>query len=60
VASLLKLGTMSDYRNRMDTELVIAELKIRMSGTYSCERFNKHILSQTHLLQQIRKSAKYE
>ena len=50
----------SDYRNRMDMELVNAELKIRMNGHYSCERFYKHILFQTHLLKQIRKNAKYE
>jgi hypothetical protein len=27
---------------------------------YSCESFYKHILSQKHLLKEIRKNAKYE
>jgi hypothetical protein len=50
----------SDYRNRMDIELVNGELKIRINGNYSCERFYKHVLSQTHLLKKIQKNAKYE
>jgi hypothetical protein len=49
----------SDYRNRMDIKLVHAELSIRMNGDYSCEQFHKHILSETNLLKQIRKNAKY-
>ncbi len=48
-----------DYRNQMDIKLVSAELKIRMNGNYSCEQFYKHILTQTDLLKQIRKSTKY-
>ncbi|CAF3758816.1 unnamed protein product [Rotaria sp. Silwood1] len=50
----------TDYRNRMDIELINAELIIRMNGNYSCEGFYKHILSQTSLLKQIRKNAKCE
>lgn len=50
----------SDYRNRMDIELVSAELKIRMNGNYSCEQFYKHVLAETQLLKQIRKNGKYE
>ncbi len=50
----------SDYRNKMDIELVSAELKMRMNMAYSCESFYKHILSQKHLLKEIRKNAKYE
>jgi hypothetical protein len=50
----------SDYRNRMDVKLVSAELKIRMNGNYSCEQFYKHILTDKHLLQQIRRNEKYQ
>jgi hypothetical protein len=50
----------SDYRSRMDTELVSAELKIRMNSHYSCEQFYKHVLTQTYLLEQSRKNGKYE
>ena len=49
----------SDYRNRMEIELVSAELKIRMNGNYSCPKFYHHILSEKTLLKEIRKNAKY-
>jgi hypothetical protein len=44
----------------MDIKLVNSELKIRLNSNYSCEEFYKYVLSQTHLLKQIRQSAKYE
>ncbi len=50
----------SDYRNRMEIELVSAELKVRMNGNYSCQRFYQHILLEKNLLKEIRKNAKYE
>ena len=52
--------TWSDYRNKMDVGLVSAELKVRINSNYFCERFHKHILSQTELLEETRKNAKYE
>ncbi|CAF4370412.1 unnamed protein product, partial [Rotaria magnacalcarata] len=36
----------SDYRNRMDIELVAAELKIRKNADIPCTHFYKFILSQ--------------
>ena len=42
----------------MDIQPVSAELKIRMNANYSCEQFYKHILTDQHLLQQIRKNEK--
>ena len=50
----------SDYRNRMEIDLVSAELKIRMNGNYSCPKFYHHILSEKTLLKEIRKNAKYD
>ena len=44
-----------DYRSRMDTKLVNAELKIRMNSHYSCEQFCKYVLTQIYLLEQSRK-----
>ncbi|CAF4382747.1 unnamed protein product [Rotaria magnacalcarata] len=40
----------SDYRNRMDIELVAAELKIRKNADTPCTHFYKFILSQEDLL----------
>ncbi|CAF1285731.1 unnamed protein product, partial [Rotaria sp. Silwood1] len=43
----------SDYRNRMDMELVAAELQIRKNANISCNDFYKFILSQEDLLKKI-------
>ena len=49
----------NDYRNRMKVELISYELKIRMNSSYSCNKFYKHILTETQLLKQTRQNAKY-
>lgn len=50
----------NDYRNNMDIELVAAELQIRVNCDYSCDSFYKFLLTQPHLLKQIRTNKKYE
>ncbi|CAF3251972.1 unnamed protein product [Rotaria sp. Silwood2] len=50
----------SDYRSRMDIELVDAELKIRMNSDYPCAYVYKYLLSQPDLLKKIRTDEKYE
>jgi predicted component of type VI protein secretion system len=44
----------------MEIKLVSAELKIRMNTKVSCEQLYKHILTDEHLLQQIRQNEKYQ
>ncbi|CAF1060537.1 unnamed protein product [Rotaria sordida] len=50
----------SDYRNRMDIELVDAELKIRMNSDYPCAYMYKYLLSQPDILNKIRTNEKYQ
>ncbi|CAF1323796.1 unnamed protein product [Rotaria sordida] len=50
----------SDYRNRMDIELVDAELKIRMNSDYPCAYMCKYLLSQPDILNKIRTNEKYQ
>ncbi|CAF1253342.1 unnamed protein product [Rotaria sp. Silwood1] len=49
----------SDYRNRMDMELVAAELQIRKNANISCKDFYKFILSQEDLLKKIASNEKF-
>ena len=42
-----------DYRNRMDIELVEAELQIRKNSNIPCAHFYKFILSQDDLFKKI-------
>jgi len=46
-------------RNLMSTELVSAELKIRMNSRISCTDFFEHILGQTDFLRRVRSTQKY-
>ncbi|CAM4830653.1 unnamed protein product [Rotaria magnacalcarata] len=50
----------SDYRNRMDIELVAAELKIRKNADIPCTHFYKFILSQDDLLKKIASNEKFD
>ncbi|CAM2723326.1 unnamed protein product [Rotaria socialis] len=49
----------NDYRNRMNTELISSELKIRINSNYSCNQFYRRVLSEPQLLKQSRQNAKY-
>ena len=49
-----------DYRNRMNTELAAAELKIRMNSNYPSEYLHKYLLTQRDMLKDIRVNEKYE
>ena len=49
----------SDSRNCMSTELVSAELKIRLNSTLSCTEKYKYILSNRELLKAIQSDEKY-
>jgi len=50
----------SDYRNRMDIDLVAPELEIHMNGSLSCEDFYDFILSQKDLLNKIRTNENFD
>ena len=49
----------NEARNRMTTELVSAELKIRLNSTLSCTEMYKHILCNQDLLKAIKSDEKY-
>ena len=49
----------NDKRNCMTTELVSAELKIRLNATLPCADMYKYILSNQDLLKAIRSDEKY-
>ena len=49
----------NDKRNRMTTELVSAELKIRLNATLQCADMYKYILSNQDILKAIRSDEKY-
>ena len=49
----------NNTRNRMTTELVSAELKIRLNPTLSCTDMHKKILCDSSLLKAIRSNEKY-
>ena len=49
----------SDYRNRIDTELVEAELQIRKNSNIPCAHFYKFILTDEELLRKIASNEKY-
>ncbi|CAF4215166.1 unnamed protein product [Rotaria magnacalcarata] len=48
-----------DQRNRMSTDLIAAELKIRLSSSLSCTQVYDFCLSKPHLLKLIHSSEKY-
>ncbi|CAF4125937.1 unnamed protein product [Rotaria sordida] len=50
----------TNYRNRMDIQLVAAELQIRKNSNISCNDFYKYIISQQDLLKAITTNDKYE
>ncbi|CAF1972684.1 unnamed protein product [Rotaria magnacalcarata] len=50
----------SDSRNRMDIELVAAELEIRKNADIPCMHFYKFILSQDDLLKKIVSNEKFD
>ncbi|CAF4999545.1 unnamed protein product, partial [Rotaria sp. Silwood1] len=47
------------FRSRMTTELISAELKIRLNSTLSCTELYKYILSSEYLLRAIKSNEKY-
>jgi hypothetical protein len=49
----------NDKRNCMTTELVVAELKIRLNAVVPCADMYKYILSKQDLLKAIRSVEKY-
>jgi hypothetical protein len=49
----------NDTRNRMTTELISAELKIRLNATLSCTDMYKKVLCDSNLLKAIRSNEKY-
>ena len=49
----------NDKRNCMTTELVSAELKIRLNANLTCANMYKYILSNQDLLKAIRSDEKY-
>ncbi|CAF1515024.1 unnamed protein product [Rotaria sp. Silwood1] len=50
---------LNDKRSRMTTELISAELKIRLNSTLSCTELYKYILSSEYLLRAIKSNEKY-
>ncbi|CAF1553526.1 unnamed protein product [Didymodactylos carnosus] len=50
----------TDYRNKMDVQLMAAELKLRTNCEYTCSYFHDYVLSQPVLLRKIRTNEKYE
>ncbi|CAF3642456.1 unnamed protein product [Rotaria sp. Silwood1] len=50
---------LSDKRSSMTTELISAELKIRLNSTLSCTELYKYILSSEDLLRAIKSDEKY-
>ncbi|CAF2199460.1 unnamed protein product [Rotaria magnacalcarata] len=49
----------NDSRNRMNHDLVEAELKIKMNTHFTCTQFYDYLLNEPDLLKQIRSSDKY-
>ncbi|CAF3185040.1 unnamed protein product [Rotaria sp. Silwood2] len=49
----------NDNRNRMNHDLVGAELKIKMNTHFTCTQFYDYLLNEPDLLKQIRSSDKY-
>ncbi len=49
----------SDYRNRMDIELVEAELQIRKNSNIPCAYFYEFLLTQEELLKKIASNEKF-
>ncbi|CAF1150096.1 unnamed protein product [Adineta steineri] len=49
----------NDKRNCMTTELISAELKIRLNSSFSCIEIFKHVLSNQDLLKAIKSDEKY-
>ena len=49
----------SDYRNRMDIELLEAELQIRKNSSIPCANFYNFLLTQGELLQKITSNEKF-
>jgi hypothetical protein len=49
----------NDNRNRMNHDLVSAELKIKVNNQYNCSEFYDYLLNNQDLLKQIRSSEKY-
>ena len=49
----------NDKRNRMSTELIAAELKIRLNSSIPCTEIYDFLLSKPELLKLIRSSEKY-
>ncbi len=48
-----------DQRNRMSTELIAAELKIRLNSSLSCTEIYNFLLSKPELLKLIHSNEKY-
>lgn len=49
----------SNYRNRMDIDLVQAELQIRTNSNIPCEQFHDFVLTQKELLKNIASNQKF-
>jgi hypothetical protein len=49
----------NDRRSSMTTELVLAELKIRLNSTLSCNELYKYLLGNEDLLRAIKSDEKY-
>ncbi len=49
----------NDKSNCMRTELISAELKIRLNSSLSCTEMYKHLLGNQDLLKEIKSGEKY-
>ncbi len=52
-------GLYNDKQNRMSTQLIAAELKIRLNSSLSCTDIYDFLLSKPELLKHIRSNEKY-
>ena len=50
----------NDKRNRMSTELISAELKVRLNFSLSCTEMHKYLLCNQDLLKAIKSVKKYD